>query len=290
VSAKKYTYRSRILIPLSLSFFFAIFCACFPPNLYGFQSQKCAHLPAPPPSAHFSLRPSPPRIAAHGMSSRFSGIAVAAACRRARDGVGLQPEADTAGSIPAATRELSTKEQAVLASLKAQLLGSSGGGGEQAKAKSKPKVRTAAATAAIEAAEAKRGPHWRDQVNVGVAKEKAEEEEGDADDMQEGEEPSAPAEKVYLSKAARKKLKKQHKGGGEAAGAAGAAAARVPVSGGGVAKKKTKTTTVVAAEVGPQLMGPAPAGHPKKKTKKKGDKAPPAKKKPDWPPSKKTTR
>jgi hypothetical protein len=72
--------------------------------------------------------------------SRFSGIAVAAANRRALE---RQEREDVMRSSITAPKQLSHKEEAILAQLKAQLLGGGGGGGEAKKTKKKPAIEPA---------------------------------------------------------------------------------------------------------------------------------------------------
>lgn len=203
--------------------------------------------------------------------SRFSGIAVAAANRRALE---RQEREDVMRSSITAPKQLSHKEETILAQLKAQLLGGGGGGGEAKKTKKKPAIEPAPA--------APREDIRRYNDVEDIEADDDDEEDHHGDDHAHAAKVTAPHEKKYMSHAERKRLKKQKKGGGGGAGGGAGGAGGKPeksltVSEGGVKKKKKKKVKE-GAVAAPE---PADATHRKRKLKTKPTKAP---REPAWPP------
>ena len=197
--------------------------------------------------------------------SRYSGIAVAAANRRALERQEQESNARASRSAGCLGRPLTPKENALLAQLRAQLVPPTRGSSESAaggrRGTSSEEVKT---------------------YDVGPG-----EDEGDGGTCgtEGGKEPPGgrapvPEEKRYMSKAARKKVKKrfEQQRNGAGASVAGRAAKgfmhddadrqakRVPVgSGGGVKRRKKRKQT----EEGPSVSGPPveAGGNRKKKPK-----------------------
>ena len=198
--------------------------------------------------------------------SRYSGIAVAAANRRALERQEQESNARASRSAGCLGRPLTPKENALLAQLRAQLVPPTRGSSESAaggrRGTSSEEVKT---------------------YDVGPG-----EDEGDGGTCgtEGGKEPregrAVPEEKRYMSKAARKKVKKrfEQQRNGAGASVAGRAAKgghddadkakRVPSlgSGGGVKRRKKRKQT----EEGPSVSGPpVEAGGNRKKKKPKVD-------------------
>ena len=210
-----------------------------------------------------------------GMSgTRFSGIAVAAANRKAL----INQEREAALRDASVVHKLTSREEALLASLKSELVG--GGGGAAVGKRARP------AAPAPTPEEVRRYDDLDDL-------EADDDDDGDGGERDGGEaragdgagvsRDAAPKQKVYLSKAERKRLKKQHQretAAGVSKPAARAESREAPsVLAGGVVKKtkkKPKPSAGVEADDGPP--------HPKKKAKKPKLKPATAKKAPAWPP------
>ena len=209
-----------------------------------------------------------------GMSgTRFSGIAVAAANRKAL----INQEREAALRDASVVHKLTSREEALLASLKSELVG--GGGGAAVGKRARP-------AAPEPAPEAVRRYENLDDLE---ADDDDDDDDGDRNggearpgDGGGGSRVAAPKQKVYLSKAERKRLKKQHQretAAGVSKSAARAESREAPsVLAGGVVKKKKKKpkpSEGVEADEGPPRA---------KKKKAKTQKPAKAKKAPAWPP------
>lgn len=207
-----------------------------------------------------------------GMSgTRFSGIAVAAANRKAL----INQEREAALRDASVVHKLTSREEALLASLKSELVG--GGGGAAVGKRARP------AAPAPTPEEVRRYDDLDDL-------EADDDDDGDGGERDGGEaragdgagvsRDAAPKQKVYLSKAERKRLKKQHQretAAGVSKPAARAESREAPsvLAGGVVKKTKKKPKPSAGVEAEP---------HPKKKAKKPKLKPATAKKAPAWPP------
>jgi hypothetical protein len=207
--------------------------------------------------------------------TRFSGIAVAAANRKAL----INQEREAAIRDASVVHKLTSREEALLASLKSELVG--GGGGAAVGKRARP----AAPAPAPE--EVRRYDDLDDlEADDDDGGDGGERDGGEAraGDGAGGSRDAAPKQKVYLSKAERKRLKKQHQretAAGVSEPAARAESREAPsVLARGVVKKKKKKPKPSSGSRDPSRRPP----HPKKKAKKPKLKPAEAKKAPAWPP------